>query len=92
MNRIISIFEDLTDAELARIAQSCVTRAYERHAQIYEEHDLANDVFFILALSSVGGQRVCVIEGESSPDECHHTRQQPQKSVSPEHIAKFSLL
>lgn len=46
--RIISLFEDLTDAELARVAQSCVVRAYERHAQIYEEHDHATDVFFIL--------------------------------------------
>lgn len=46
--RIISLFEDLNDAELARVAQSCIVRAYERHAQIYEEHDNANDVFFIL--------------------------------------------
>jgi CRP/FNR family cyclic AMP-dependent transcriptional regulator len=46
--RIISLFEDLTDAQLARIAQSCVVRTYERHAQILGEHDHANDVFFIL--------------------------------------------
>lgn len=46
--RIISLFEDLTEAEIARIAQSCVTRAYQRHEQIAGEHDHANEVFFIL--------------------------------------------
>jgi len=46
--RIISLFEDLSEAELARVAQSCTTRTYERHAQIAGENDHANDVFFIL--------------------------------------------
>jgi CRP-like cAMP-binding protein len=46
--RIISLFEDLGEAELTRIARSCVTRSYERQAQIYGEHDEATDVFFVL--------------------------------------------
>lgn len=46
--RIISLFEDLTESELSRIAQSCVTRAYRRQEQIAGENDHANDVFFIL--------------------------------------------
>jgi CRP/FNR family transcriptional regulator, cyclic AMP receptor protein len=46
--RIISLFEDLGDAELARVAQACVVRAYERHAEIAAEHEHSTDVFFIL--------------------------------------------
>jgi CRP-like cAMP-binding protein len=46
--RIISLFEDLTDAELARIAQSCVTRAYGRHDRLPESTITQDDVFFIL--------------------------------------------
>ena len=58
--RIISLFEDLGEAELARIAQSCVVRAYERHAQISGEHDHASDVFFILG----GSVRVNSVSAE----------------------------
>src|SRR5689334_22976918 len=46
--RLISLFEDLGEAELQRIARSCVTRSYERTTQVYGEHDEATDVFFIL--------------------------------------------
>ena len=46
--RLISLFEDLGEPELTRIARSCVTRSYERNAQVYSEHDQATDVFFIL--------------------------------------------
>ncbi len=46
--RIISLFEDLPEAELAAIAQACVTRTYDKHAQIAGEHDHATDVYFIL--------------------------------------------
>jgi CRP-like cAMP-binding protein len=46
--RIISLFEDLGEAEFTRIARSCVTRTYERNVQIYGEHDEATDVFFVL--------------------------------------------
>jgi CRP-like cAMP-binding protein len=46
--RLISLFEDLSEAELTKIARSCVTRSYERGAQVYGEHDQATDVFFIL--------------------------------------------
>jgi len=46
--RVIALFEDLGDAELARIAQACVTRTYERHAQIAADHEHVTDVFFVL--------------------------------------------
>ena len=46
--RIISLFEDLSDAQLAAIARSCTTRVYKRHAQISEVNDRTGDVFFIL--------------------------------------------
>src|SRR4051812_21133470 len=46
--RVISLFDDLPDAELSRVAQSCVTQSYERHAEISGAADAANDVFFIL--------------------------------------------
>ena len=46
--RVISLFEDLTDSELERIARSCHTRRYEKHARIAAEGDHSTDVFFIL--------------------------------------------
>jgi len=46
--RIISLFEDLSDAELSTIAASCVIRTYEKQAQILGEQDQTTDVFFIL--------------------------------------------
>ena len=46
--RIISLFEDLPDAELAAIARACVTRTYARHAEIAADHEHTGDVFFIL--------------------------------------------
>jgi CRP/FNR family transcriptional regulator, cyclic AMP receptor protein len=63
--RIISLFEDLTDDDLKRIANSCSFKAHERQAQIMGEHDQTNDVFFILdgmvrinSLSSAGREVV----------------------------------
>jgi len=47
--RVISLFEELGDAELARIAESCSTRTYEKNAHILGEQDPTTDVFFILA-------------------------------------------
>ena len=47
--RVISLFEELSDAELARIAESCSTRTYEKNAHILGEQDPTTDVFFILA-------------------------------------------
>jgi len=46
--RIISLFEELTDAELAQVAERCIVRRYERHSQILGEQDRTDDVFFIL--------------------------------------------
>lgn len=46
--RVISLFEDLTDSELERVARSCHTRRYEKHAQIAAKGDHSTDVFFIL--------------------------------------------
>jgi CRP-like cAMP-binding protein len=47
--RMITLFEDLPEAELAAIARACTTRTYVRHAHISDEHELASDVFFILS-------------------------------------------
>ena len=46
--RIISLFEDLSDADLARVARACVIRAFERQAEIATEREHSTDVFFIL--------------------------------------------
>ena len=46
--RVIALFEELNDSELARIAESCSTRTYEKNAQILGEQDHTTDVFFIL--------------------------------------------
>src|SRR4029434_10188829 len=47
--RVISLLEELNDSELARIAESCSTRTYEKNAHILGEQDPTTDVFFILA-------------------------------------------
>ena len=47
--RIISLFEDLPDSELARIAELCTIRSYEKHAQIVGEQEQTTDIFFILS-------------------------------------------
>lgn len=46
--RVIALFEELSEAELARVSSSCSTLTYKRNAQILEEDDPTNDVFFIL--------------------------------------------
>jgi CRP-like cAMP-binding protein len=46
--RVISLFEELSEAELARIAGACSTRTYEKGAQILGDKDRSTDVFFIL--------------------------------------------
>lgn len=46
--RLFSLFEDLSDTELARIARHCVVRRYEKNTRIAEHLDLGNDLFFIL--------------------------------------------
>src|SRR3954471_23870731 len=54
--RVISLFEDLPEAELSRIAQTCVTQSYERHSEISGAEDAANDVFFVLEGSVRAGE------------------------------------
>lgn len=46
--RIITLFEDLGEDELAQISDACTTRTYERQSQILSEQDHTDDVFFIL--------------------------------------------
>lgn len=46
--RVISLFEELGEADLARIGESCSTRTYEKGAQILGDKDRSTDVFFIL--------------------------------------------
>src|SRR5882724_10042547 len=47
--RVISLFEDLSDADLARTAEFCVIRSYEKTAQIVGQQDRTTDVFFVLS-------------------------------------------
>lgn len=47
--RVISLFEDLSAADLAKIASLCTVRAYEKQAHIMGEQDQTTDVFFILS-------------------------------------------
>lgn len=47
--RIISLFEDLPDSDLLRIAELCTIRSYEKHAQIVGEQEQTTDVFFVLS-------------------------------------------
>ena len=47
--RVIALFEELNDGELAHLAERCSTRTYEKNAQILGEQDPTTDVFFILA-------------------------------------------
>ena len=46
--RLISLFEDLPEAELAGLARALITRTYARHALISGEDEHAGDVFLIL--------------------------------------------
>jgi CRP-like cAMP-binding protein len=47
--RIISLFEDLSDAELARVEGLCSIRSCTRQEEIYGERETTTDIFFILA-------------------------------------------
>ena len=47
--RIIALFEELPDADLARVATACTTGSYARHEQILGDHDATTDVFFVLS-------------------------------------------
>src|SRR5262245_46502081 len=47
--RVISLFEDLTDAELARIEELCTLRSFAKGEEIVGEHENTTDIFFILS-------------------------------------------
>jgi CRP-like cAMP-binding protein len=47
--RVISLFEDLPNAELARVEALCSIRSFTRHEEIYGERETTTDIFFILA-------------------------------------------
>lgn len=47
--RVIALFDELCDADLARVGESCTTITYRQHAQIVGEHETTDDVFFVLA-------------------------------------------
>src|SRR4029077_13738249 len=47
--RVIALFDELGEADLARISARCTMFTYRRHAQILGEHEQTDDVFFILA-------------------------------------------
>ena len=47
--RVISLFEDLPDASLARVESLCTVRSYKKGEEIVGDHEKTTDVFFILA-------------------------------------------
>lgn len=47
--RVIALFDEMSDADLARVADSCSTSTYRKNAEILGENDRTDDVFFILA-------------------------------------------
>jgi CRP-like cAMP-binding protein len=47
--RVIALFDEMSDADLARVADSCTTSTYRKNAEILGENDRTDDVFFILA-------------------------------------------
>src|SRR5262249_13367128 len=47
--RVIFLFEDLSDAELARMAELCTIRSYDKGVQIAGQQDSSTDVFFVLS-------------------------------------------
>ena len=47
--RIISLFEDLSNAELARVESLCSIRSFAKQEEIYGEREKTTDIFFILA-------------------------------------------
>ena len=66
--RVISLFEDLQPADLSRVADLCLIRTYEKHAQILGQQEETSDVFFILTGSvrissyTEGGREVIFTE------------------------------
>ena len=47
--RVISLFEDLSDPELARVESLCSIRSFAKQEEIYGERETTTDIFFILA-------------------------------------------
>ena len=47
--RVIALFDELSEADFARISELCTMFTYRKHAQILGEHEQTDDVFFILA-------------------------------------------
>ena len=47
--RVIALFDEMNDADLARVSESCSTFSYRKNAEILGENDRTDDVFFILA-------------------------------------------
>jgi CRP/FNR family cyclic AMP-dependent transcriptional regulator len=47
--RVISLFEHLSDPELARVESLCSIRSFAKHEEIYGERETTTDIFFILA-------------------------------------------
>jgi CRP-like cAMP-binding protein len=47
--RVISLFEDLSDAELTRIRGLCFLRSFAKGEEIVGDHENTTDIFFILS-------------------------------------------
>jgi CRP/FNR family transcriptional regulator, cyclic AMP receptor protein len=58
--RVISLFEDLSDAELARVESLCSVRSFDKGEEIVGDHEATTDIFFILS----GAVRVTSVTDE----------------------------
>src|SRR5437868_3787805 len=47
--RVIALFDEMSDADLARVSEICATSNYRKNAEILGENDRTDDVFFMLA-------------------------------------------
>ncbi len=68
--RVIALFDEMTDADLARVGESCTTSTYKKNAEILSENDKTDDVFFILSgtvrINSISAKGREVIYSECS--------------------------
>ncbi len=68
--RVIALFDEMSDADLARVADTCMTSTHRKNAEILSENDRTDDVFFILAgavrINSISAKGREVIYSECS--------------------------
>jgi CRP/FNR family transcriptional regulator, cyclic AMP receptor protein len=68
--RVIALFDEMSDTDLARVAEGCTTSTFRKNAEILSENDKTSDVFFILSgtvrINSISAKGREVIYSECS--------------------------